>query len=151
ADPVRPAVVAAAYAATSPVVPAGNWQPETPKQAPTRLADEKELTPEAVIRVVLERNPTLEQMVAAATTAGAWYQQGTSLDDPMLAVSAAPGSIGSPNVDLATRVELSQKFTRADKREARGRAALAEASAARQDANDAKVQLVEAARSAFAD
>src|SRR5262249_22088827 len=109
------------------------------------------LTPEAVIRVVLERNPTLEQMAAAATAAGARYQQVTSLDDPMLSVSAAPGAIGSPNADLATRVELSQKFTRSDKREARGRAALAEASAAARDADDAKVQLVEAARSAFAD
>jgi outer membrane protein, heavy metal efflux system len=146
-----PTRVAMADDRDASITPVAYRQTEPVIKTPTRLHDDAVLTPEAVIRVVLERNPTLEQMAAAATAAGARYQQVTSLDDPMLSVSAAPGSIGSPNADLATRVELSQKFTRADKREAKGRAALAEASAATQDANDAKVQLVEAARSAFAD
>ncbi len=61
------------------------------------------LRAEDVVRVVLERNPTLDQMRAAAAAVAARYPQVTSLDDPNLAFSTAPGSIGSPHANYAAR------------------------------------------------
>ncbi len=109
------------------------------------------LTAEDVIRVVVERNPTLDQMRASAAAAAARYPQVTSLDDPTFGFSTAPGSIGSPNANYAARVEVSQKFLYPGKRGLKGTAARAEAAAAAEDVEDARLQLVEAARSALAD
>lgn len=110
-----------------------------------------ELTADDLVRIVSERNPTLEQMMAAAAVAAARYPQVTSLDDPMFGFQTAPFSAGSPNVNYAARAELTQKIPFFGKRELRGQVALAEASAAIQDIDDARLQLIEAARSAFAD
>ena len=113
-------------------------------ERPTLAADE-------LIRFVLERNPTLEQMTAAAAAADARYPQVVSPDDPMVAFQTAPGSIGSQNANYAARVELSQKLNLFGKRDLKGQGALAEARAARQDIDDAKLQLIEAAKDALAD
>jgi outer membrane protein, heavy metal efflux system len=110
-----------------------------------------ELTPEAVIRVVLERNPTLEQMRAAAEAAAARYPQVTSLDDPGFSFNTAPGSAWSPNTDYAARVELSQKFLYPGKRNLKGQVANAETAAAARDVDDTRLALVAAAKSAVAD
>ena len=110
-----------------------------------------ELTADELVRVVLERNPTIEQMTAIARMAASKYPQVTSLDDPTLGVQTAPFSAGSPNVNFAARVELTQKIPLYGKRTLRGQVALAEASAATKDIGDARLQLAEAARTALAD
>ncbi len=109
------------------------------------------LTAEDVVRVILERNPTLDQMRATAAAAAARYPQVTSLDDPTATAWTAPGSIGSPNVNYAARVEISQKLFYPGKRGLRGDAAKADALAATEDVEDARLQLTEAARAALAD
>ncbi len=109
------------------------------------------LTAEDLIGLVLERNPTLEQMTAAAAVAAAKYPQVISLDDPMFGFQTSPFSAGSPNADYAARVELSQKIPLFGKRELKGQAARAEAWAVAQDVDDARLQLVEAAKVALAD
>ena len=109
------------------------------------------LTAEAVVRAVLDRNPTLDEMRAAAEAVAARYPQVTSLDDPVLAVWNAPGSIGSPHVDFANRVELGQKFLYPGKRGLKGQASAAEAAAAAREVDDTRLSLVAAARSALAD
>ena len=109
------------------------------------------LTADNLVVLVLERNPTLEQMTAAAAAAAARYPQVVSLDDPVVAFQTSPLSAGSPNADYAARVELSQKIPLYGKRKLRGRAALAEARAVAQDIDDARLQLVEAANAALAD
>ncbi len=150
-QPPRPAVVPAAYREDLPgrQVPlsggADTIQPAGP------LDGRETLTAEDVIRVVVERNPTLDQMRASAAAAAARYPQVTSLDDPTFGFSTAPGSIGSPNANYAARVEVSQKFLYPGKRGLKGTAARAEAAAAAEDVEDARLQLVEAARSALAD
>jgi outer membrane protein, heavy metal efflux system len=100
---------------------------------------------------VLQRNPSLGQMAAAWEAASARYPQVTSLEDPMLAGSLAPASFGSNTVDTGYMVGISQKLPFPGKVGLKGQNALAEASAAGHDVEDMRLQLVEAARSAFYD
>ncbi len=151
------ALPAARPGGTAPPAPIRLASPATPSpQLPHADSgrtpfDRGELTAEDVVRVVLERNPTLEQMVAAAAAVAARYPQVTSLDDPMLGFQTAPFSAGSPHADYAARVEVSQKLPLFGKRGLRGQVVLAEASAATADVGDARLQLAEASRSALAD
>ena len=149
--PTRPAPPATV--ARPPVAPASHQEAPQPAAlpSPSPLSDRPLLTAEDVVRAVLERNPTLERMRAAAEAAAARYPQVTSLDDPMFALSTAPGSAWSPNVDYAARVEFSQKLLYPGKRGLKGTAARAEAAAAAADIDDTRLQLVEAAVSALAD
>ncbi|MDB5309221.1 MAG: Heavy metal efflux outer membrane protein CzcC family [Gemmataceae bacterium] len=115
------------------------------------LAAAAELTPDAVVRAVLDRNPTLDEMRAAAEAAAARYPQSTSLDDPVVSFNTAPVSAGSRDADYATRVELSQKFLYPGKRGLKGQVSIAEAAAAARDVDDTRLRLVEAAKAALAD
>lgn len=143
----RPSVVPAAHSEAALVVPPTDGA-RTPRQPLEGLTT---LTADDVVRVVFERSPTLDQMRATAAAAAARYPQVTSLDDPIFGFSTAPGSIGSPNVNYAARVEVSQKFLYPGKLGLKGDAAKAEALAATEDVEDARLQLAEAARSALAD
>ena len=143
----RPAVVPAAYR-EAPV--ADRAPPNTgPHQHP--LDGVTTLTADDVVRVVVERNPTLDQMRATAAAVAARYPQVTSLDDPTLTAWTAPGSIGSPNVNYATRVEVSQKLLYPGKRGLKGAVVRAETSAAGADVDATRLELTEAAVSALAD
>lgn len=140
------------------VVPASYREDAFPRQAlppsvPTSPLDGvTALTAEDVVRIVLERNPTLDQMRASAAALVARYPQVTALDDPMFSFNTAPGSAWSgPNTEYAARVEISQKFLSPGKRGLKGTAARAEAAAAAEDVEDARLQLSEASRSALAD
>ncbi len=104
---------------------------------------------EALIEQVLARNPSLAEMVAAWQAASARFPQVASLDDPMFGAAMAPGSIGSPNVNFAYRLEISQKLPWCGKLDLRGANAQAEASAAGHEVEDMRLRLVESARSAF--
>jgi outer membrane protein TolC len=110
-----------------------------------------ELTVGVVVQEVLVRNPMLAQMVAAWHAASARYPQVTSLEDPGFDVTVAPASIGSSSVEFGYRIGVSQKYPLGGKLGLRGQAALAEASAAGNDINDTRLQLIESARSAFYD
>lgn len=145
----RPAVVPVAYRE----VPPSDWTPLVADSIQSRLPLDglTVLTAEDAVRVVLERNPTLDQMRATAAAVAARYPQVTSLDDPNFAFSTAPGSIGSPNVNYATRVEVSQKFLYPGKRGLKGAVVRAETSAAGADVDEIRLELAEAAVSALAD
>ncbi|MBX9583613.1 MAG: TolC family protein [Gemmataceae bacterium] len=110
-----------------------------------------ELTPDAVIAQVLERNPTLAQMAAAVHMAASRYPQVTSLDDPTFSSWVAPASLGSNKVNDSARFELSQKFPFPGKRELRGDQAQAQTAAAGFELEDAKLKLVESVRAAYAE
>jgi outer membrane protein TolC len=108
-----------------------------------------ELSADAVVEQVLARNPTLAQMTAAWQAASARYPQVTSLDDPSFGATVGPGSIGSNTVDFGYRLEVAQKYPFPGKLGLRGENAQAEASAARDEVEDTRLQLVESARNAF--
>lgn len=145
----QPAVVPVAHReapVTSPTPP-----PAGPLALGRPLDGLTVLTAEDAVRVVLERNPTLDQMRATAAAATARFPQVTSLDDPNLAFTTAPGSAGATHANYAARVEVSQKLLYPGKRGLKGDAAKADALAAAEDVEDARLQLIEAARSALAD
>lgn len=110
-----------------------------------------ELTEDWLVTAVLSQNPTLAQMAAAAAAAAARFPQVTSLDDPMFGSTLGPASIGSRDVDFAYRLEVSQRIPYPGKRALKGQEAQAGAAAATQDADDVRLQLVEATKSALAD
>lgn len=111
----------------------------------------QELDVDSVVQIVLARNPTLDEMRAAASVVAARYPQVTSLDDPMFAFNTAPGSIGSRNADYAARAEITQKLPFPGKRDLKGQVATAEAAAAMRDIDDTRLVLIAAAKSAVAD
>jgi cobalt-zinc-cadmium efflux system outer membrane protein len=115
---------------------------ETPRQ---------ELSLDLLLEQVVARNPSLAQMVAAWQAASARYPQVRTLDDPMFTGIMAPASFGSNTVEPGYRVEVSQKFPFPGKLKLRGESALAEASAAGNDVDDMRVQLMESAKLAFFD
>lgn len=110
-----------------------------------------ELKVDALIEAVLARNPTLAEMTAAWQAASARYPQALSLDDPMFNVGIGPGTIGSPDLNFAYRLEIAQKYPWPGKLELRGENALAEAGAAAHDVDDTRLQLIEGTRTAFYD
>ncbi|MGH7170674.1 MAG: TolC family protein, partial [Gemmataceae bacterium] len=107
------------------------------------------LSLDALVEQVLARNPTIAQMVAAWKAAEQRYPQVTSLEDPMFGGTIGPGTFGSPNVNFAYIVQMSQKIPFPGKRKLRGEAAQAEANAAGRDVDDIRLQLIESARLAF--
>jgi outer membrane protein TolC len=122
--------------------------PAAPEPVP--VAEASELTAALLVAQVLARNPSLAQMAAAAEAAAARYPQAISLEDPVL------GATGSPRIfhhteDGGYRFELSQKYPWPGKLRLRGENAAAEARAAGQDVEDMRLQLIQAARDAFAD
>lgn len=140
-------------AAPPPVIQQASLEVPACPAAPDALpfASLTVLSAEAVVVEVLARNPSLAQMVAAWQAATARYPQAVALEDPMVAGIIGPASIGSNEVDFAYRLEASQKLPFPGKRGLRGRAALAEASAAGGDVDDMRLQLAESARAAFYD
>jgi outer membrane protein TolC len=130
------------------------WQPMPTAghaEADVSFSGVQELTGEALIRQVLARNPTLAQMQAAWQAATQKIPQVSAGEDPMLMGVLAPASLGSNQVDPGYRIELSQKIYFPGKLNLKGQAASAEASAAENDVEDTRLQLVEAALMAFAD
>ena len=106
-----------------------------------------ELTVEALVEQVLARNPSLAQMAAAWEAASARYPQVTSLDDPLVGTTLAPGALGSrPD---GYRFEVFQRFPFPGKLPLKGEVARAEARAAGRDVEGMRQQLTEAARDSF--
>ena len=101
-----------------------------------------------MVLLVLARNPTLAEMVAAWKAAQDRFPQVTSLDDPMFGATGSP-RIFSHTDDGGYRFEISQKIPWCGKLALHGDNALAEARAAGDDVETTRLQLVESAKTAF--
>ena len=110
-----------------------------------------ELSLDALLAAVEQRNPSLEGMIAAWQAAAQRYPQAIALDDPMFQFTLAPTSIGSSEVEPAYAIQASQKLPWYGKRAARGQVATAEASAAYFDSEEVRVRLREMTQLAFLD
>jgi outer membrane protein, heavy metal efflux system len=111
----------------------------------------KELSLDALVAAVEQRNPSLAGMIAAWQAAAQRYPQAVAFDDPMFQFMMAPASLGSSEVEPAYAIQASQKLPWYGKRAARGQVAAAEANAAYFDAEETRIRLREAARMAFLD
>ncbi len=123
--------------------------PLTPQPVHSKDHDVLDLT--YYINQVLERNRSLQAMVAAWRSAAQRYPQAVSLDDPIFQSMTAPGSWNSNNVTPAYAFSGSQKFPWMGKRSLRGEVASAEATAASFDVADLRLQLTQAAQLAYLD
>jgi len=116
-----------------------------------RLFDDAVLERRDLVRLVLERNPTVRAAHYAWRAALERYPQVTALDDPMLGAGVAPRSIGSSTVNDAPKFDLSQKLPFPGKLRLRGEAALGEAEAASHDFEAARLRLATMASQLFDD
>jgi outer membrane protein, heavy metal efflux system len=126
-----------------------------PRSQPVQLADDpfpgvQLLERRALIEAVLARNPDIDAAQAAWRRALARIPQQTALDDPMLSYSIAPLSIAG-DAPFGQRVEIQQKLPITNRRGLAGEVALADAEAARDDADAVRLRLATMASSLFDD
>jgi outer membrane protein, heavy metal efflux system len=124
-------------------------QAESVSDAPDPFAGESELTRDALLRSVVERNPTLAASRAAWQASLARYPQETALPDPRFGYAARPRSFNSDEVDPGNDFSLSQSFPFPGKLGLRGERALAEADAARSEFDGDRVRLAATASATF--
>jgi outer membrane protein TolC len=113
------------------------------------LANQQELSADALVAIVLSRNRSLAAMQAAWRSTAARYPQAMSLDDPEFMSLMAPGSFSDPNFQSSFMVGASQKLPWPGKRGLRGEAVRADTAAAYMDANELAVRLESLTRSTF--
>lgn len=116
---------------------------ESAAAVPDPFAGHTALERAALVRAVLERNPTLQAARHAWRAALERAPQEASLDDPMLGFGVAPGSFRSTDeIDHpGTRVDVSQRLPFPGKLALRGEAAVAEAEAASRDFEAVRLRL----------
>jgi outer membrane protein TolC len=114
------------------------------------FAGQCELSVDAVVSGVQDRNPSLAAMVAAWQAASQRYPQMISLDDPMFSYMIGPAGVGTMDGG-GWMVMGSQKIPWFGKRQLRGQAAQAETDMAYRDVADRRLMLTEAAKMAFYD
>lgn len=153
---LSPPVAESASTEVAAVAPASYNEAETCDDVAAIEADDpfagrSELELSALIDEVLVRNPSLQEAVAAWREAAQRYPQVVSLEDPMFGTMLAPDAWGDETLEGGYMLEASQKLPWPGKRQLRGQAALAEASAARFDVGDTRLMLVEAAKLSFFD
>ena len=105
----------------------------------------------ALVRQVLDRNPTVRAARYSWRAALARYPQATALQDPMFGAGVAPRSIGSNSVKDAPKFDLSQKLPFPGKLRLRGEVALGEAEAASHDYAAVRLRLATMASLLFDD
>jgi outer membrane protein TolC len=126
-------------------------RPQTAPAADDPFTGAAVLEREALVRAVLDRNPTVDAARAAWRAAEAKPAQAGSLDDPMLGYSIAPLSVGASDVSFGQVVDLSQRFPFPGKRSLRASAAEAEARAMRDDYESARRDVALMASTLFDD
>jgi cobalt-zinc-cadmium efflux system outer membrane protein len=120
------------------------------------FAGQQELQIERLLGEVLARNQTLQAMRAAWLAAAQRYPQERALDDPVFTSMVAPASLnsgiaGAPGNSAGYIVGGAQTLPWFGKRTLRGETALAESRAARWDADDARLAIIEATGIAYYD
>ena len=122
-----------------------------PPNEPDPFAGASELRPEALVSLVLERNPDVAAMRAAAEVAASRPQQVSALDDPMLTWEVAPLTLYQRDVPFGTQVRLSQKLPFPGKRGLRANEAEAEAKSMRAEVHAVRRELRRMALETWAD
>ena len=121
--------------------------PSTTKSDP--FEGKKSLDLNDLIAEVEHRNPSLSAKLQSLRAAINRYPQVTSLQDPMLSYSIAPGTIGQGGLDFGHKIEMSFHLPWPGKRTLRGEMALNEAEAARWNLETLRQQLVRLTRTEY--
>lgn len=95
----------------------------------------------ALVRAVLQRNPSVESAKQAFRAALARYRQAGAYDDPMAMVQIAPLSVASHDARFGYELGLRQAISLGGKRDARAQLALAEAEVQSADLRATRLRL----------
>lgn len=109
------------------------------------------LDAEALVREVLQRNPGVTAMQAAADAAGARVESAGALKDPMVSYMAAPNTAGGPRQGLNQNVQISQAIPWPGTLDLRVQAARADAQSADRQIDDTRLRLAAATRGVYAE
>lgn len=112
---------------------------------------DKTISPEEVISIVLSRNPSLAEVEEAAIAASARVEPAGALEDPTLSYALAPATIGNRSLDTGQRIELGQSLPWPGKLDAQEDAARERALAARETTALQRLNVIAAAKAAFAE
>ncbi len=113
------------------------------------FAGQAELSLQQLTDIVTQQNASLQAMTFAWRAAQQRYPQAIALDDPTFMAMTAPASFSSNTTQSAYVLGGAQKLPWFGKRETRGAAAQADASAMFHDVRDARLQLEQSTRMAF--
>ena len=105
----------------------------------------------ALIRAVLDRNPSLEAGRQAWRAALAHYRQAGTIDEPMIELAAAPLSFASSSAPIGYEVGIRQRIPLGGKLGAEAELAIVEAQAAHADYDALRPQLALAASQLYDD
>jgi outer membrane protein TolC len=108
------------------------------------------LSAERLVQRVLQRNPGIEAMQAAADAASARIESAAALDDPMVSYVVAPATAGGPRQGLNQNAQVSQKLPWPGTLALRGRVATADAESADRQLADLRLRLAARARADYA-
>lgn len=95
----------------------------------------------ALVRAVLDRNPSVESARQAWRAALARYRQAGAYEDPMVSLEVAPLSVGSSHARLGYEVGVSQRIPLGGKLDAQAELAAAEAEMVGSDFREARLKL----------
>ncbi|MBZ0270909.1 TolC family protein [bacterium] len=125
--------------------------PDQHHESDNPFAGQATLSRDALVRRVLERNPSIEAARQAWRETLAKYPQMTALDDPRASYRVAPMSIGSDMVDPMQEFMLEQMLPFPGKRGLMGEIAVAEAAMKREDFAAVRLSLANMAAMLHAD
>lgn len=119
-------------------------------QGPNPLSGAAPLTARRLVNAVLQRNPGVPALHAAAAAAASRVEPAGALDDPMLSYTLAPQTIGSGE-RLNQGFDLSQEIPWPGTLALREDAARSQAEAASQDLAGLRLEIIAAAKAGFAE
>ncbi len=104
---------------------------------------------DVLVQQVLQRNPGIGAMRAAADAAGARVESAGALDDPMVSYAVAPNTAGGPRQGLNQNLQISQRFPWPGTLALRSKVAAAEAESADDQVADLCLRLAARARADY--
>lgn len=110
-----------------------------------------QLTPEQLVDVVLERNPSLSGARELSDAAAFRIVPASALDDPKVSYRIAPESVGARGINTGQMVEITQPIPWFGTLSVRENVARANARAQAQSTEVERLNIIESAKSAFAE
>ncbi len=117
----------------------------------TELKEHVYLSADRLVAMVLQENPGIAELSAAAEAAAFRVEPAGSLDDPVFSYAFAPRTFGREGQGLNQKIELSQSIPWPGTLAAREQAARSLASAADESVDELRLHVAALARSAYAE
>ena len=118
---------------------------------PVQFNEPAYLSANTLVIMVLQENPGIAELNAAADAAAFSVEPAGSIDDPVFSYALAPRTFGSEGQGLNQKIELSQSIPWPGTLAAREQAARSSAMAANESVNALRLHVAALARSAYAE